>query len=102
MPKNAYAKQLQHRIAQDRILTQRVIRQMTTDMWQIALGRLGYGAKRQKEFHDMFSAVYMEFADIFNTDVKDDPEIVYAKARMDRELAEYCGEYFVVWEGRYD
>lgn len=102
MPKNAYAKQIQRRIAQDRILTQRVIRQMTTDMWQIALGRLGHGAKRQKEMHDMFSAVCLEFIDIFNSDVKDDPEIVYAKARMDRELAEYCGEYFVDWEGRYD
>ena len=101
MAKNAYARQIQARIRQERADTQAIVRQMVIDMAQVTLGRLGYGAKRQKDFHDKLMEVYTEYADLFNADVLDDPDFVYGKACLDRELKEYCGEYFAPWEERY-
>ena len=47
------------------------------DFVTIALGRMGYGEKRLKDFEQMLSAVYIEFAKAFTDDLKDDKECVY-------------------------
>ena len=71
------------------------------DFVTIALGRMGYGEKRLKDFEQMLSAVYIEFAEAFTDDLKDDKECVYTKECLDRELQQYCGSSFVPYEKRY-
>ena len=71
------------------------------DFVTIALGRMGYGEKRLKDFEQKLSAVYMEFAKAFTDDLKDDKECVYTKECLDRELKQYCGNSFEPYDKRY-
>lgn len=70
------------------------------DFVTIALGRMGYGEKRLKDFEQKLSEVYMEFAEAFTDDLKDDKECVYTKECLDRELQQYCGNSFEPYEKR--
>lgn len=101
MPKNELAKRLQAAQAVDRHHIQSITRQMTADFAHVALGRMGWGEKRQKEFSIMLSAVIAEYVELMNSDVKDDPNFEYGKACLDRELESYCGSNFQPWEVRY-
>ena len=101
MAKNAYAKKLaQERFAREYAI-RKYTRQQMLDFVTIALGRMGWGAKRLKEFEKMVSDVYIEYADEFVADMKDDNECWYTKECIDRELERYCGENFVPYEKRY-
>ena len=42
-----------------------------------------------------------DFAKLILTDVKDDKDLVYSKACLDRELAQYVGKRFVPYDERY-
>lgn len=101
MPKNKYAEKLKAAQVADRHLIQRITRQMTADFAHVALGRMGWGEKRQKEFAAMLNKVMSEYVELMNADVKDDPNFIYGKACLDRELEQYCGVNFQPWEVRY-
>ena len=101
MAKNAYAKRLDAARAAREYAIRRYTRQQMLDFVTIALGRMGYGEKRLKDFEQTLSAVYIEFAEAFTDDLKDDKECVYTKECLDRELQQYCGASFVPYEKRY-
>ena len=101
MPKNSYAKRLEEARAVREYAIRRYTRQQMLDFVTIALGRMGYGEKRLKDFEQTLSAVYMEFAEAFSDDLKDDKECVYTKKCLDRELQRYCGSSFEPYEKRY-
>lgn len=76
-------------------------RVFTLDMVTAALGRLGWGEQRLRKFDDMLTEVSKDYASLILTDAKDDAELVYAKATLDRELQQYTGTLFVPYEERY-
>ena len=100
-PVKTYAKRLDAARAAREYAIRRYTRQQMLDFVTIALGRMGYGEKRLKDFEQMLSAVYIEFAKAFTDDLKDDKECVYTKECLDRELQQYCGSSFVPYEKRY-
>ena len=102
MAKNAYAKRLDAARAAREYAMRRYTRQQMLDFVTIALGRMGYGEKRLKDFEQMLSAVYIEFAKAFTDDLKDDKECVYTKECLDRELQQYCGSSFEPFYSRHD
>lgn len=71
------------------------------DIIQITLGRLGYGEKRLAEFEKTFSAAYIEYDELRESDGKEDRENTYYKACIDRELARYAGRRFVPYDKRH-
>lgn len=71
------------------------------DMVTVTLGRLGWGEKRFRRFDEMMSQVTKDYADLITKDVKEDKDMVYAKATLDRELQQYVGGLFVPYEERY-
>ena len=73
----------------------------TLDMVTLALGRLGWGEKRLREFDQKLTEVSCDYADLIIDDARADKDIVYAKATIDRELAQYVGSMFVPYEERY-
>ena len=70
------------------------------DILVIALGRMGYGEKRLKEFEKKFSEAYLEYDALRRTDEQADSTAVYYKSVLDRELKQYCGSIFVPYEER--
>ena len=100
-PVTTYAKRLDAARAAREYAIRRYTRQQMLDFVTIALGRMGYGEKRLKDFEQTLSAVYIEFAEAFSDDLKDDKECVYTKECLDRELQQYCGNSFVPYEKRY-
>ena len=101
MAKNTYAKRLDAARAAREYAIRRYTRQQMLDFVTIALGRMGYGEKRLKDFEQKLSEVYIEFAKAFTDDLKDDKECVYTKECLDRELQQYCGSSFEPYEKRY-
>ena len=101
MAKNAYAKRLDAARAAREYAIRRYTRQQMLDFVTIALGRMGYGEKRLKDFEQTLSAVYIEFAKAFTDDLKHDKECVYTKECPYRELQQYCGNNFEPYEKRY-
>lgn len=73
----------------------------TLDMVTAALGRMGFGEKRLRDFDKMLTEVSKDYAKLILEDVKEDKEIVYAKACLDRELQQYTGSMFRPYEERY-
>lgn len=73
----------------------------TLDMVTLALGRLGWGEKRLREFDEKLTEVSKDYADLILDDVRDDKDIVYTKAILDRELQQYVGSLFVPYDERY-
>lgn len=71
------------------------------DMVTVALGRLGWGEQRLRKFDAILTEVSKDYADLINEDVKEDPDMVYAKATLDRELQQYVGGLFLTYEERY-
>ena len=73
----------------------------TLDMVTAALGRMGFGEKRLRDFDKMLTEVSKDYAKLILEDVKEGKEIVYAKACLDRELQQYTGSMFRPYEERY-
>lgn len=71
------------------------------DMVTVALGRLGWGEQRLRKFDAILTEVSKDYADLITEDVKEDPDMVYAKATLDRELQQYVGGLFIPYEERY-
>lgn len=76
-------------------------RQFEADLWALTLGRMGWREKRFGDLAQKLDAVHSEYcADILN-DAKDDPEIWYTKERLEREIKQYVGKYYVPYDERY-
>ena len=101
MAKNAYAKRLDAARAAREYAIRRYTRQQMLDFVTIALGRMGYGEKRLKDFEQTLSAVYIEFAEAFTDDLKDDKECMYTKECLDCYLLYFFGISFEPYEKRY-
>ena len=71
------------------------------DMVTAALGRMGWGEKRFENFDKVLSQVFSEYTNAILSDAKDDPDLVYAKACLDRELKQYVGSKFIPYDQRY-
>ena len=52
-------------------------------------------------FDEVLTEVSKDYANLITTDIKEDPDMVYAKATLDRELQQYVGGLFLPYEERY-
>lgn len=67
--------------------------QQCLDIAQITLHEeFGFGPVYQKRFAQAFKNLIVDSAELCKTDGKDDQEIVYTKAVIDRKLSAACGE----------
>lgn len=73
----------------------------TLELLADALGRMGFRESKFAEFERVFSEVYQEYMESFADDLKDDKEMVYSRAVLDRELKQYTGKLFAPAEERY-
>lgn len=71
------------------------------DQVTIALGRMGWRESRFKELDKVLTEVTREYMNDFKTDLQDDKEMVYSRAMLDRELAQYTGKMYVPFDVRY-
>ena len=101
MPKHNYAAVIQARMAQREAEVRHHSHVYMLDMVTLALGRMGWGEKRLKDFDAKLTEVSREFSELILEDVKDDKEIAYTKAVLDRELQQYVGSLFVPYDERY-
>lgn len=98
---SAYAVKMQRQQAAREYAVRRYTRQQFLDFATVALGRMGYGPKRIKDFEAVLTDVYLDYSTLTADDLKDDAECVYSKACLDRELQQYTGQYFEPYEKRY-
>lgn len=101
MPKNRHALVLQQNRERRDAEVRRHSHVYMLDMVTLALGRMGWGEKRLREFDAKLTEVSQEFAELILDDAKDDPSIDYTKAVLDRELQRYTGSLFVPYDERY-
>ena len=67
--------------------------QQCLDIAQITLHEeFGFGPSYQKRFAQAFKNLIVDSAELCKADGKDDQEIVYTKAMIDRKLSAACGE----------
>ena len=102
MPKNDFL----DRIAKEKDLAMKyntlINEQMNRDYAVIALNRhFGFGEKRAAEFLKTFTDVQVEYSRMMLKDHKDDKHFCYTKGKLDGELKEILGDYFVPFEMRY-
>ena len=78
-------------------------RQMALDFAVIALGRMGFRATKLAEFERIVGEVYTDYSELLANVKKDDPDLWEAKAKIDREMQQYCGkEKIASWEERHN
>lgn len=76
--------------------------QQCDDMMLIAANAaLGLGADRLKKLEETYWQVFREYAELAVSDGKDDPDIIYTRAKVDQKLQQIMGENFRPWEERY-
>lgn len=76
--------------------------QQCLDLAQITLHtEFGFGPERCKAFQRAFLSVLSEIVQLFLEDDRDDPELVYAKEKLDRALRAACGEETAPFDERY-
>ena len=76
-------------------------RVFTLDHVTVALGRMGFGESKFKEFDRVLTEVFNEYMADYSKDLKDDKSMEYSRACLDRELKQYTGKLFVPEEVRY-
>lgn len=81
--------------------SRRHTRTYTLDLVTIALGRMGFRESRFKRFDEELTKAAKDYADLITSDVREDKDMVYSKATLDRELQQYTGSMFVPYERRY-
>lgn len=93
--------ELKYKLLFDRQINQ--LLQMCQDAAMISANEvLGMGEDKSKKYADSFRTNVNEIADLMFSDMQDDAEFVYSREKIDRRLKEFCGEYFVEWEERYN
>lgn len=99
MKKSGYLQKIQAERERSNRETMRFTRQTMMDCSMIALNReFGFGEDRLVRFAKAVHDVYVDFAEIWNSD---DPDTEYARAKLDECLKRICGEHFDPWEVRY-
>lgn len=88
-------------VAQEEARIRMHSRIFTLDMVTLALGRMGWGEKRFKDFDKILSEVCNEYAVDIVADSKEDKDLDYSKSLLDRELQQYVGKLFVPYDERY-
>lgn len=101
MKRSGYAMRLQKAQEQRELEVRRHSHTYMLDMVTLALGRMGFGEKRLREFDQKLTEASKDFAELILSDAKDDPDIEYTKAVLDRELKQYTGSMFVPYDERY-
>lgn len=76
-------------------------RVFTLDHVTVALGRMGFRESKFKEFDRVLTEVFQEYMADYSADLRDDKEMEYSRACLDRELAMYTGQMFVPEKERY-
>ena len=76
--------------------------QQCADMMLIAASEaFGFGADRLLKLKQAYEQVFEEYAELAISDGKDDPDIEYTRAKVDRKLRQILGDHFVAWDERY-
>ena len=101
MPKNRYSAVMQIRDLKQAEKVRHHTRVFMMDMVTIALGRMGFGEKRFEKLDEVLTQVSAEYSKLIVADAKDDPDIVYAKSCLDREISQYVGKRFLPYDERY-
>lgn len=99
--KNGLAAQLQMQRAQRDSLVRHHTQVFVLDMVTVTLGRMGWGPKRLSDFDKALTEVSMQYGELILGDAKDDLDLDYSKAVLDRELQQYVGERFEPYEARH-
>lgn len=81
--------------------TRHFTRVFVLDHVTVALGRMGFRESKFREFDKALSEVFAEYGKEYEEDFKDDKELVYSRAVLDRELKLYTGKMFCPAEIRY-
>ena len=71
------------------------------DHVSVALGRMGFREAKFGEFDKVLAEVVQEYMGDYAADLKDDKQMEYSRACLDRELKQYTGKFFVPEEERY-
>lgn len=96
-----FAKRLDQQFRNGVLAGKQIEQRFCFDMATIALGRMGYGVKRLKDFEKVFSEVYDEYYELLGVDGNNDKDLWYYKACIDRELAQYVGDELISYDERY-
>lgn len=81
---------------------QKILVQMCCDAALIAVNDIfGAGPVRAKRFLTAMENNVDEISTMILDAAKDDPDIVYAKAKLDERLKQICGDEFKEWDERY-
>ena len=76
--------------------------QQCADMMLIAANAaFGFGEDRLAKLQRTYEEVFREYANMAISDGRDDPEIEYTRAKVDRKLEQILGGSFRPWEERY-
>lgn len=62
----------------------------------------GLGEGRAEAWTNAFSDYFNDILKLVNEDCKDDPDIVYSKAKVDGRLKQINGKHFQPWAVRYE
>lgn len=76
--------------------------QQCCDMMLIAANAaFGFGPDRLFKLQETYQDVFREYAELAVSDSRDDPDIVYTRAKVDGKLQQILGDKFTPWEERY-
>lgn len=73
----------------------------TADRFTMALGRKGFEEDDFRELDKLLTDVDDEYRQDMRNDLKDDPEMIYSRSLMERELKQWTGSLYVPPEERY-
>lgn len=104
MPKqNAFIAAVNREVKRQMVQYEQTRMQIALDAYLMTVNELyNVGASRAQESADTFIRNIATITDLINTDAKDDKELEYAKAVIDRRILQIVGEgQFVDFDGRY-
>ncbi len=80
-----------------------VTAQMAKDAADMAANDVfSLGEGRAEQWTKAFSKYFHDIMELVHEDGMDDPEIVYAKAKIDERLKQINGKHFQPWPERYE
>ena len=98
---NGFINRIEQEMARREAYARHFGRIFQMDMVTLALGRMGWREKRFEQFDKILSQVAEEYCADILEDAKNDKDVIYSKATMDREIAQYVGKLFVPYDERY-
>ena len=103
MPKpNAMLAKLQAQYERKSARKVNVAMQMAKDVADMAAAEMfNMGEGRAEKWTKIYSDILNEMMRMIATDNEDDPDLVYARAKIDERLKQINGKHFQPWEVRY-